>query len=190
VGWSREIAASIEFQPLAESDLDTVSKWLAAPHVRRWWRDPADPPAVRAKYLPRIRGDEPTQVFVASSAARAFGLIQRYRFSDYGTWAATVAGSGVTFPNAAGIDYMIGLSDRVGRGVGTAMIAKFTDLVFKDYDDVQTIVVTPQRANRASCRALEHAGYSLVAVGRLDSEDPADEGDAAIYARHRPNSSE
>ena len=166
-----------------------MSTWLAAPHVRRWWRDPADIAAVRAKYLPRILGDEPTQVFVASTHGTPFGLIQRYRFADYGTWAATVVGIGLTFSYPAGIDYMIGRSEFVGRGFGSAMIAGFTELVFADYDDVRTVVVTPQHANRASCRALENAGYALVAVGRLESDDPADEGDAAIYVRHRPDSS-
>jgi hypothetical protein len=42
--------------------------------------------------------------------------------------------------------------------VGSAVIAEFTDLVFNG-DDANTIVVTPQHANRT-----RHAG-SLVAVG-------------------------
>ena len=124
-------------------------------------------------------------MFVIAIADEPVGLIQRYRFSDYGTWAATVAGTSLSFPAAAGIDYMIGVAEHTGRGVGTEAIAAFTDRLFAEYGDVQTIVVTPQRANRASCRALEKSGYEFVWVGRLDSDDPADADDAAIYVKHR-----
>ena len=176
----------MHFRPLAETDLPTVASWLASEHVRAWWKDPADIESVRAKYLPRIRGDEPTEVFIASTAGLGpFGLIQRYRFRDYGSWAATVAGTALSFPAAAGIDYLIGDAGLTGRGLGTDMIRSFTTKLFADYDDVATIVVTPQHANRASCVALENSGYSRVWIGRLDSDDPADAGDAAIYVRHR-----
>jgi len=80
------------FRP-AEADLAVVSDWLRAEHVRAWWKDPADLDAVRAKYLPRIRGEEPTEVFIASTSAGAFGLIQRYRMAHYGSWAATAGGA-------------------------------------------------------------------------------------------------
>jgi aminoglycoside 6'-N-acetyltransferase len=177
--------SSVRFRPLEEGDLPTVSSWLANEHVRAWWKDPADIDAVRAKYLPRIRGDEPTEVFVASMTATGpFGLIQRYRFSDHGTWAATVAGTALSFPDAAGIDYLIGSSELTGRGLGTDMIRAFSRQLFADLPDIATIVVTPQHANRRSCRALEKAGYRLEWVGRLDSDDPADAGDAAVYVQH------
>lgn len=33
--------------------------------------------------------------------------------------------------------------------------------------------------------ALEKSGYTLAWIGRLDSDDPADDGSSAIYVRHR-----
>jgi len=71
------------------------------------------------------------------------------------------------------------------KGLGTEMNRQFTDGVFSAYREIETIVVTPQHANHASCRALENAGYSLAWVGHLHSDDPADAGDAAIYVNHR-----
>ncbi len=180
-----ERAALVHFRPLTVPDLPMVCGWLRAEHVRRWWRAPHDIEAVRAKYLPRILGDEPTEVFIASTAGAPVGLIQRYRFADDGTWEATVAGSELVLPAAAGIDYLIGVAAATGRGLGTAMILSFTGRLFDDDNDVQTIVVTPQLANRASCRVLEKAGYRLAWVGRLDSDDPSDDGDSALYVRHR-----
>jgi hypothetical protein len=64
------VDVEITFRPLAESDLVLVSDWLTREHVRQWWRDPADIDAVRTKYLPRIRGEEPTAVFVVSAGSR------------------------------------------------------------------------------------------------------------------------
>jgi RimJ/RimL family protein N-acetyltransferase len=175
----------LDLRTLTEDDLPIVAAWLRREHVRAWWKDPADLASVRAKYLPRIRGDEPTEVFIASTASGPFGLIQRYRFAEYGTWAATVSAAGLRVPAAAGIDYLIGTPELIGRGVGTEMIRSFTEQLLREYLDVETIVAAPQYANRASCRALEKAGYSLAWIGRLDSDDPADADDAAIYVRHR-----
>lgn len=177
--------SAIRLRPLTEADLPAVSRWLETSHVRQWWRDPADLEAVESKYLPRIRGDEPTEVFVVECDGRSVGLIQRYRFADYGSWAATVSDAGLAFPDAAGIDYMIGEVDFVGRGIGSRLILDFSQRLFDEFLDVTTIVVTPQAGNVASCRVLEKSGYEHVWTGSLDSDDPADSGPAAIYVRHR-----
>jgi RimJ/RimL family protein N-acetyltransferase len=52
---------------------------------------------------------------------------------------------------------------------------------------VTSIVVTPQEANRASCRVLEKSGYRLVWTGMLDSDHPSDAGTAAMYLLDRPS---
>jgi aminoglycoside 6'-N-acetyltransferase len=176
---------SVTFRSLAEGDLPHLAGWLSAEHVQEWWRDASASDPVREKYLPRILGDEPTEVFVIVADADDIGFIQRYRLSSYPTWTNTVAGSGLTFPNGAGIDYVIGDPERVGRGIGSCAVARFTELVFADYADVDSIVVTPQSANRASCRVLEKAGYELRWTGALDSDDPSDAGPAALYVRQR-----
>lgn len=173
------------FRPLTEEDLPLVARWLREEHVQEWWKDPSAPDGVREKYLPRILGDDPTDVFVVVADGQNVGIIQSYRISDYPGWVKTIAGSGVAFPSAAGIDYLIGERDLVGRGVGSASIHAFTDFVFAAYPDVERIVVTPQAANRASCRVLEKAGYELVWSGLLDSDDPSDSGLAALYVRSR-----
>ncbi len=162
------------FRALEEHDLPTVSEWLRADHVRRWWRDAADLDAVQAKYRPRMSGNEPTEVFVVSVGDEPVGLIQRYRFADYGAWAATVADTEIVFPAAAGIDYLIGVVEQTRGGLGARLL--------EEYNDVDTIVVTPQHANQASRRVLEKSGYSLAWIGRLES---ADSEDSAIYVKHR-----
>ncbi len=64
------------------------------------------------------------------------------------------------------------------------MIRGFTDKLFDELDDITSIAVTPQRANVASCRVLEKAGYERRWVGMLDSDDPSDDGETSLYTAH------
>jgi aminoglycoside 6'-N-acetyltransferase len=188
--WGNRVAhygtvAPVTFRPLAEADLPQLARWLGTAHVQRWWRDEHDLETIRQKYLPRIHARDPTEVFVIVDDAQDVGIIQRYRLAAHPEWRSTVAGSGLAFANAAGIDYLIGVAERVGRGTGSRAIERFTEMLFVDYPEIDQIVVTPQEANRASCRVLEKAGYELKWTGLLDSGDPADAGKAALYVRHR-----
>lgn len=179
------MAAGLSFRPLAEDDLAQLAAWLAAPHVERWWRAPSDVESVRAKYVPRITGEEPTEVFVIESGGRAVGIIQRYRLAAYPGWRDALAVSGVEVGPGAGLDYLVGEADLVGRGLGSAAIDAFTAGVFADWPDVARVVVAPQLGNRASCRALEKAGYRLAWHGMVDSEDASDTDESAVYVRER-----
>lgn len=173
-------------RPLTGADLPSLSRWLAEPHVARWWRDPADLPSVRAEYLPCIDGDDPTEVFVIEVTGRAAGIIQRYLIDDEPAWARAVAATGVVSGPAAGIDYLIGDLALTGRGYGTAAITAFTSLTFGRYPRAGAVVAAPQQANAASWRVLERAGYARWWSGQLDSDDPGDAGPAFLYGIRRP----
>lgn len=185
MGAHAEGGPAVAFRPLTEADLPVVARWLREEHVQEWWKDPSAPERVQEKYLPRILGNDPTDMYVVTFDGQDIGLIQSYRVRDHPSWAETIAGSGLAFPSAAGIDYLIGERDLVGQGIGSAAIRAFTDFVFAAYPDVESIVVTPQAANQASCRVLGEAGYELVWTGMLDSDDPSDSGPAAMYVRTR-----
>lgn len=174
----------VAFRALGVADLPQVARWLREDHVQRWWKDPSAPDAVEAKYLPRIHGEEPTEVFVIVWQKRDAGMIQRYRIADYPDWDAAVADA-VPIGAAAGIDYLIGEPDLVGRGVGSEAIRAFSAAVFDGYPEIEQIVVTPQAANRASCRVLEKSGYRLLWTGMLESDDPSDAGLSALYTLDR-----
>lgn len=176
---------NVQFRPLRAEDLPRVARWLATDHVRRWWLDPSDLDAVEAKYLPCIRGDDPTAIFLIISGDTPVGLIQSYRLVDEPDWSHSLEATGVEVGAAAGIDYFIGEVDVVGRGIGSAAIVAFTAEVYRRYPDVDQIIVTPQLANRASCRVLEKAGYKIAWTGQLESDHPSDADTAALYVHHR-----
>jgi len=168
------------FRPLAHNDLPLLSTWLAAPHVLRWWHQDADLAAVEKEYGPALKGEEPTELFVVELAGEAIGFVQRYRIADYPHWVDALSVAG-TPSDAAGIDYLLGREELTGRGVGAEMIVQFSDDTLRRYPDVSAIVVDVDQENRWSWRALEKAGYRRVWSGRLDSDDPSDDGPAHVY---------
>ncbi|HVT21784.1 MAG TPA: GNAT family N-acetyltransferase [Mycobacteriales bacterium] len=177
--------AEAGFRPLDRDDLPLLFEWLCRPHVAAWWREvPADLAAVEAEYGPCFEGEDPTELFVVTSGGRDVGMIQRYLIRDEPDWWPAFDGI-VDVSNAAGIDYLIGELDAVGKGVGSAMIAAFVPMVFH-WRPVDSIVVTVQQANAASWRVLEKSGFRRIWSGVLDSPDPSDEGPEHVYVLEPP----
>jgi len=170
---------------MQRADLPRLHEWLQRPHVAEWWRDvPPDFATVEAEYGACIDGDDPTELFVISCDNRPVGMIQRYLIADEPQWWPAFEGI-CDVSNAAGIDYLIGEPDVVGRGVGSDVIATFSPMVF-DWRPVDAIVVTVQQANVASWRILEKAGYQRIWSGELVSPDPSDDGPEHVYVLTRP----
>ena len=179
-------SSALTLRPITGADLGQLARWLAEPHVAQWWRDPAELPSVRERYLPCIDGTDPTEVFVIEVAGRPAGIIERYLVADDPGWARAVAATGAVAGCAAGIDYLIGNLALTGRGYGTGVITAFTPMTFARYPEAEAVVAAPQQANVASWRALERAGYRRWWSGRLDSADPGDAGPAYLYGIRRP----
>jgi aminoglycoside 6'-N-acetyltransferase len=76
------------------------------------------------------------------------------------------------------VDYAIGEPARVGRGVGTEVIAALVGVVRAARPGCG-IVADPDARNPASRRVLEKNGFQLVAVKEMDSE-PTDDP-MAVY---------
>jgi aminoglycoside 6'-N-acetyltransferase len=190
-----EPPGAITFVALINADLPLVHAWLEADHVARWWAPtPAALAEVEAELVEMIDGTDPGEVFLVRAGGTPVGLIQRYRMADDPEWSAAL--SVATDPTgAAGIDYLIGEPDRVGRGLGTAMVAAFVDDLFVRYPDVTQILVDPQVDNRPSWRVLERAGFERIWTGHIEDDDPANVGPAHLYrlrradrhARHDPS---
>jgi aminoglycoside 6'-N-acetyltransferase len=145
-----------------------------------WWRgEPQDLASVEAKYGPCIDGDDPTELFVITESGRPIGMIQRYLMADEDEWSNAFVDV-LDVSNSAGIDYLIGEPDAVGRGIGTAAIAMFVASIFQ-WRQVDSIVVTVQQSNPASWRVLEHVGFARLWSGVLDSPDPSDDGPEYVY---------
>lgn len=176
--------SSLRFRPLRRRDYALLSQWLAAPHVWTWWREGFDLAAIEARYGPSIDGADPTECFMVLLDDGPVGFVQRYLLRDNPQWQRALAVAG-TPDDGAGIDYLIGVEDLVGQGLGPDIIGRFVADTWTRYSDVTAIVVDVDIENRRSWRALEKAGFVRVWSGLLESDDPSDNGPNHVYLRLR-----
>lgn len=153
-----------EFRPLVEADIPMLFRWLRRPHLVEWWRGEQTAEDVRAKYLPRIAGEEAARPFIALLDGEPCGYIQYYRASAGNPdWWPDTPGPGVL-----GIDQFLADENRLNRGLGTAMVSRFVALLFED-SAVNEIRVDPRPDNARAIRCYEKVGFH--AAGDIDTPD-------------------
>ncbi len=171
---------NIALRPLQTEDFPMMVDWINSPHVARFWDGQTDLADVTKKYGPRIDSESKTHVFIATLNDVPIGMIQCYRHADTPSWDTAVG-----IDKAVGIDYMIGDLEFVGQGIGPLIIQQMVKHAFELYPDLEVIVSAPQQDNKASCRALEKAGFTLKEARKLDSDCISDAGVSCIYLRTR-----
>ena len=136
-----------EFRPMSADDLPLVRRWLAMPHVARWWGNPD------VQFV-LVRGDldhPAMDQYIVATAATPLGYLQCYQLTEWNT------GFGPQPDGARGIDLFIGAPDMMGRGHGSALIRTFTDGLLKA--GTPRVVTDPDPANTRAIRAYEKAGF-------------------------------
>jgi aminoglycoside 6'-N-acetyltransferase len=176
----------VDFRPIARADFPLLSRWMSTPHVLRWWDDDPSLAALERDYGPCVDGTEPAQVFIAHQLDFPIGLIQRYRLGAYPAYIAELAHLLAVPAQASSIDYLIGPTEALGKGLGSAMIAAFAARTWRDDPGTPAIVVPVQADNRASWRALELAGFARIAEGALTPDNPCDRPAHVIYRLDAP----
>lgn len=148
----------ITFRPLVAGDLPTMHRWLQDPQVVHWWEgDDVTWAGVLDTY--GTPGGDPEDHFMALLDGRPFGWCQSYRLADVEEDIGFFAPLGLDPATTASIDYLIGSPADRGRGLGGAMIRAFVEQELARHPAWRHIVVAPQRANEASWRCLESAGF-------------------------------
>jgi aminoglycoside 6'-N-acetyltransferase len=173
----------ISLQPLHRADLGLLGQWLREPLVQRWWAE--DPDAVEARYGPSLAGTDPTALYLGVEDGVPFGFVQVYRFDDEPGYTAEVAALHPVPAGALSIDYLVGDAGHRGRGLGTALVRAAVARGFADHADAHDVLVPVHADNRASWRALERAGFTRVAAGDLEPDNPADSRAHLLYRAER-----
>lgn len=176
----------VDFRRLTRADFPLLAAWLAEPLVARWWNHEHSPEALERDFGPSIDGSDPAEYFLATAHAGPFGLIQRYPIAAYPEYVHELAPVHPVGAGSLSIDYLIGEPAMRGRGLGAAMIAAFVALVWSRYPEAEEVVVPVSAGNDASWRALERAGFTRVATGELEPDNPIDSRDHVIYRLPRP----
>jgi RimJ/RimL family protein N-acetyltransferase len=134
--------------------------------VSRWFHGPLTPEETRDKYLPRIRGEEPTHGFIVSLDGTPVGFVQRYRVGDEPGLGELLGVS----EEAHGIDIFIGEGALLGRGLGARILREFSDVMLAD-PAVELVIIDPDTENIAAIRAYARAGFRALHE-TLDTLDP------------------
>jgi aminoglycoside 6'-N-acetyltransferase len=150
---------------MAAADLELVAKWLVEPHVARWYLAGSTLEREIEDLYRCISAEEPTHALTVLEDEEAIGWCQWYLCGDYPDHAAAVDAA----PGDVGIDYAIGDPTRIGRGVGTRLLAVLVEHVRREYP-AAGVVADPEATNVASRRALEKNGFTLLKEGPIPTE--------------------
>lgn len=177
---------AVEFRRVGRADFPLLARWLATEPVRRWWCHEWSAEAVERDFGPSVDGLEPNEDWLAEAGGLPFGLVQRSRVADYADNLAHFS-SLVDVPSGAvTLDYLLGDPDRLGQGLGTAMVAAMVQKTWRDLPDAPAVLVAVVAANTASWRALEKVGFARVASGDLPPDNPLDNPLHHVYRLDRP----
>jgi RimJ/RimL family protein N-acetyltransferase len=146
-------------------DLSSVASWLHEPHVSRWYLAGSTIEQEIRELRDCIAGEQPGRVLTVIERGRPIGWCQSYQCRDYPAHAAAIRAD----VDDVGIDYAIGDPSRVGRGLGTALIAALVVQVRSEHP-AAGLVADPEAANVASRRVLEKNGFELLREGTVETE--------------------
>lgn len=150
-------AIDLAFRPMRDDDFAAVARWHSAPHVSKWWdSNSRDEDAVRARYAPRLRGDDHVRMWIVEVDGAAAGMLQDYRL-DHDPDLAVMTGA----KDAVEFDYLIGDRGLVGHGLGTRLVWEFCrDVLHRDYPEAARLVACPSHRNARSLRVLAKCGFT------------------------------
>jgi aminoglycoside 6'-N-acetyltransferase len=187
VGTHATDGLAITFERLGREHFGLLGRWLAEPHVARWWNHDPSPEAIEDDFGDTIDGMEPAKDFIALVDGEPVGVVQFCLFHDFPEYVAEMVEVYPVDVDAATIDYFIGEPNAVGQGLGTAMIGQFVSRIWTEEPAVGHLVVPVNSANVASWRALLNAGFRLVAQGEMDPDNPIDDRMHEILRIDRPS---
>ncbi|MEO8242304.1 MAG: GNAT family N-acetyltransferase [bacterium] len=165
------MASPYSLRAVVRDDLPLLAGWLAEPHLRDWWGDPAEQLALVTGDL-----DEPLMdQAIAAFEARAFGYVQSYPVH---AWPAGAPHLADFAPGTAAVDCFVGPPDMLNRGHGAAMLRLYAEALLGK--GAAAVVIDPDPDNERAVRAYRRAGFRDVAL-RPDAE-----GDMTLVMRFDP----
>jgi aminoglycoside 6'-N-acetyltransferase-1b len=166
----------VTFRRMTRDDLPMLVEWLARPHVAEWWGSPSSADDIEREYGPIVDGTGPHHAYVAMLDGEPLGFIQSYvpaECHDEGWWLDEHD------PGVRGIDQFLADGNRLGRGLGTAMVRAFVATLFAD-PSVTRVQTDPEPGNFRAIRCYEKAGFRRV------REVVTQDGPALLMYQDRP----
>ncbi len=152
---------TVTFRPLEARDFPLLARWLAEPHVRRFYqKKPVTLDEIAAEYGPAIRGEEPSLCHLALLDGTPFAYLQCYRNADYPEWAEIL---GVA--DGVSIDLYVGEPTYLHRGLGRAALAGYLpEVAFVRHPGEHRATIGHEPTNAAALRCSEAAGFRRIST--------------------------
>lgn len=144
----------LELTPFPPEAVDLLEAWLAAGHVKRWWKPHWSAPVVDA-----FRAGDPPPAWIRpwriDLDGRPIGYAHDYDILQDGDVWTQVDGVG---PGTRGIDLLIGEADAVNRKHGRAAISALTAKLFAEAG-CDRVVADPHPDHWGAIIAFQKAGF-------------------------------
>jgi aminoglycoside 6'-N-acetyltransferase len=136
------------FRDVGHEDFPMLAKWLAEPHIARWWGDVSKELASIKEAMTSVE----TRPMIVELEGTPVAYLQSYdpHLEEGHPYQDQPKGT-------LGIDISIGIPALVGKGHGSAIIRQFADELFSA--GARRIVIDPDPANAQAIRAYEKAGF-------------------------------
>ncbi len=145
----------IQFKKLQNSHLNLLHQWLNQPRIAQVWDGPVSIDQVLGHYF--SRKDKNVQRFIPYIGNVPIGFVQSYWATKCGDgWWENEHDDG-----AVGIDFFMGASEYLGKGLGTEMIKEFVRMLAAN-PAVTKIISDPTPDNVRSIRCLENVGFQRI----------------------------
>jgi len=152
---------NVTFRPIKADDFRLLKIWQSTPHVLEVWGNPEYEEPYE-QYIFRLN-DGSVEQFVIDSEDTPIGYFQFY-------WASRV-GDGWWEgydENTVGIDFYIGETEYLGRGIGPCVLEEAKKMLFAN-SKVKRIIADPSPKNERIIHILAKAGFS--SNGLIDTPD-------------------
>ena len=153
------MAVTLDFRPMAASDLPLMRRWLETAHMREWW---GEPEAELGYVSDMIEGRDTTRPFIFSFDGKPVGYIQCWYIGHHQneTWIRDNPWLAELPAETVGVDLSIGEAGLLSQGIGSAALAAFTRRLYDEGH--RTIIIDPDPHNKRAVRAYMKAGFRPV----------------------------
>ncbi|MBP1858816.1 GNAT family N-acetyltransferase [Rhizobium herbae] len=139
------------FRDVRREDFPLLGRWLAEPHVAKWWGESTEELAGIEEAMTSVE----TRPLMVELDGTPIAYLQCYdpHLEDDHPYQDQP-------PGTLGIDISIGNPDLTGRGHGSAIIRQFCAELFAA--GTARVVIDPDPANTQAIRAYEKAGFRFL----------------------------
>lgn len=143
----------IKLRVLKDEDMGLFKKWLYTTHVAKWYHEPLD-------WIDEVEKRNSEFIwlhhYIVEYEGKPIGFCQYYEYyNSCETWHGDIEVNGTY-----SIDYMIGESNYLGKGLGKQII-KALILKIEHHNNAERIIVQPEKENKASCGVLLSCGFEF-----------------------------